>query len=97
MLWKNDNWKLSVIRREANRIADGLASKAANFNWSWSSTSAVPIFLQDLIKFRVCSRVFGVFGRLIVNFYQKKKVTMNIQNISVISLLLLHYFDSYTN
>lgn len=47
MLIKYDKWNLSVIRREANRMADALAKKAAIDGWIWSSIQAIPIFLGD--------------------------------------------------
>lgn len=48
LLYRNETWVLSVIRKEANRVADALAKKADIQRCSWSSTDVVPIFLRDV-------------------------------------------------
>lgn len=45
----NDKWTLTVIRREASRIADGSAKKAAMNGWRWSSVLAISSFLGSLL------------------------------------------------
>lgn len=40
-LLSNWNWRLSLVRREANQKADVLARKAAS-GWSWSCNVSVP-------------------------------------------------------
>ncbi|CAM8893848.1 unnamed protein product [Rhodiola kirilowii] len=42
LLQSKENWRISVIRREANRQADALAKMARELNWSWRSFVAVP-------------------------------------------------------
>lgn len=39
----NRDWRMSLVRREANPVADNLATKAVTTNWTWSSTDAVPL------------------------------------------------------
>lgn len=41
LLVAHKDWSLSLVRREANNIADMLAKKAASEEWSWSNNVAV--------------------------------------------------------
>lgn len=47
-LMRNDNWTLLVIRREANRVADGVAKRSAMNDRVWSSVLAIPSFIGNL-------------------------------------------------
>lgn len=40
-LMRNENWTPSVIWREANRVGDGIAKKAASDGWRWCSVLSI--------------------------------------------------------
>ncbi|KAL9679970.1 hypothetical protein QQ045_017841 [Rhodiola kirilowii] len=37
-----DDWKVVLVRRQANALADALANKARRDSWSWNSVVAIP-------------------------------------------------------
>lgn len=49
LLVKNLGWRKSLVRREANSLADALAKKALMESWKWDCPAAVPLFVSTLI------------------------------------------------
>lgn len=49
LLILESKWSLSLIRREANSVADKLAKKAVAEKWSWLSDDGVPLFIGSIL------------------------------------------------
>ncbi|KAL9670598.1 hypothetical protein QQ045_008151 [Rhodiola kirilowii] len=49
MMESTRDWRLEHVFREANTVADQLASRARERRWSWTSMEAIPTFLSSAI------------------------------------------------
>ncbi|KAL9686630.1 hypothetical protein QQ045_031023 [Rhodiola kirilowii] len=50
LLRAHPGWRVTVVPRESNTLADGLARKARMQNWFWKSTEAIPLSVVELFS-----------------------------------------------